>query len=145
MDYIHIVQAKTSEELNIPLRATYGNAIMEYILNERPNTGSPFLFLSYNAPFPPISTHTACRKVIAKAFLKAGIIQPNDAICGTRLLRHNAASRMLVAGVSLPAISSTLGHVDPNSVDIYLTVDKEQIRKCVLPLPKGNKGSRGEK
>ena len=35
---IYIVQSKTQKPLNLPLRASYGNAMVEYLLNERPSS-----------------------------------------------------------------------------------------------------------
>ena len=41
---------------------------------------------------------------------------------GTRVLRHNAASRLLRAAVPLPTISAVLGHASPESTNLYLSV-----------------------
>ena len=54
---------------------------------------------------------------------------------GTRLLRHNAASRLLRAAVPLPTISAVLGHASPESTNLYLSVDEDRLLECVLPVP----------
>jgi site-specific recombinase XerD len=41
---------------------------------------------------------------------------------------------MLRKGVAVQTISLTLGHVDPNSADIYLTTDEKNLRDCTLNL-----------
>ncbi|WP_427136007.1 tyrosine-type recombinase/integrase [Pseudarthrobacter sp. S9] len=56
---------------------------------------------------------------------------------GTRALRHNAASRLLRAGTPLPTISAVLGHASQDSTTVYLSMDAEHLRACVLPLPQG--------
>ena len=56
---------------------------------------------------------------------------------GTRLLRHNAASRLLRAAVPLPTISAVLGHASPDSTDVYLCVDRDRLLECVLAIPGG--------
>lgn len=133
-DCIHIVQQKTSKSFEIPLRSTYGNALADYILHERPESDSSYLFLTTSAPFSPLSSHAGCYKILYNAFRNAGILKPGR-ICGTRLTRHNAASNMLRKGIPLHEISAALGHSDPNSVNIYLTTDERILAECTLPLP----------
>ena len=57
---------------------------------------------------------------------------------GTRMLRHHAATKLLRAGTPLPTISAILGHSSPESTNVYLSEDTEQMRACVLPLPAGS-------
>jgi site-specific recombinase XerD len=133
-DCIHIIQQKTSRALELPLRATYGNAIADYLTAERPRSQSPQLFLSVLAPFRPLTAHNAYRTILEKAFRAAGIVNANR-ICGTRFMRHNAASHMLKSGVPLWDISAALGHTNPNSADTYLATDESAMSSCCLPMP----------
>lgn len=41
---------------------------------------------------------------------------------------------MLRNGVVLSTISATLGHVNPETTDIYLTADEEKLRDCAATL-----------
>jgi len=41
---------------------------------------------------------------------------------------------MLKKGVAVQTISLTLGHVNPNSADIYLTTEEKKLRDCALTL-----------
>jgi integrase len=133
-DCIHIIQKKTNEVLDIPLMPAFGNAIADYLMHERPISNSLYIFLQTNAPFEHITAHSACWKIMHNAFGKAGILKEGR-ICGTRLTRHNAASRMLRKGIPLTTISAILGHIDPNSVTVYLTTDEDKLAECTLPLP----------
>ncbi|WP_366921708.1 tyrosine-type recombinase/integrase [Metallumcola ferriviriculae] len=133
-DRIHVTQQKTSKPLELPLRATYGNAIADYLLHERPSSNSTQLFLSTQAPFRPLSSHTGYRAILSNAFRNAGILKQGR-ICGTRFTRHNAASHMLKSGVPLYDISTALGHCNPNSVDVYLATDEHMMAQCCLPVP----------
>lgn len=133
-DRIHVTQQKTSKPLDLPLRATYGNAIADYLLYERPSSNSTWLFLSMQAPFRPLSSHAAYRAILLNAFRNANILK-RGRICGTRFTRHNAASHMLKNGVPLYDISVALGHCNPNSVDIYLATDENMMSECCLPAP----------
>jgi integrase len=133
-DVITIIQQKTSKPLELPLRATYGNAISEYLVNERPQSNSTYLFLSSSAPFRPLVAHGAYYAIILNAFRAAGIEKP-ERICGTRFTRHNAASHMLKSGIPLYDVSAALGHSNPNSVDVYLATDEKMMVECCLPIP----------
>jgi integrase len=42
----------------------------------------------------------------------------NQLKAGTRLLRHNAASRLLAAAVPLPTIAAVLGHASEESTNL---------------------------
>jgi site-specific recombinase XerD len=133
-DCIHIIQVKTGRPLNIPLKASYGNAIADYLLLERPTSDSEFIFLKRNAPFTPINSHAGCRKILFDAITGAGI-EANGRSYGTRITRHSVASRMLRQGVPLPVISEALGHGNPNSVMVYLSTEGAKLAECTLPLP----------
>ncbi len=132
-DSMTIIQQKTGNILVVPLFPAVGNAIADYILEERPKISSGFLFVRQLAPYLPLSGHSACYCIIRTVFERAGI-QLSEGICGTRLLRHNAASKLLKNGVSVETIAAVLGHSDPDSTEIYLTTDDIRIRECGLPL-----------
>ena len=69
------------------------------------------------APHVRLADHASIYRVTVAVFGKAGITEVK---AGTRFLRHNAASRMLRAAVSLPTISAVLGHADPESTSRYM-------------------------
>ncbi|MFT9497465.1 tyrosine-type recombinase/integrase [Anaerosolibacter sp.] len=132
-DVIKIIQKKTNEPLVLPLLPLIGNALVKYITHDRPNIESTFIFLTRNAPHVPLKEHSSCYTIVRKIFTHAGIRNNNELI-GTRLLRHHVASKMLRKGVAIQTISSTLGHVNPNSVDVYLSTDEGKMRDCALTL-----------
>lgn len=133
-DCIHLIQKKTRRTLNIPLTSSYGNAIADYLLSERPASDSEYVFLQKNAPFAPLNSHSICRKILFNAVTNAGI-EAKGRIYGTRITRHSTASRMLRQGIPLPVISEALGHGNPNSVMVYLTTEDAKLAECTLPLP----------
>lgn len=133
-DAINISQRKTGEPLVLPLLPAIGNAMGRYIINDRPRSDSPYVFLTYKAPHRRINDHSAIYAVVRKTFVLAGIRLGSNELKGTRLLRHHVASKMLKSGVAIQSISLTLGHINPNSVDIYLTTDDTKLRACALPL-----------
>lgn len=136
-DVIYIKQQKTGIALNVPLQKSYGNAIADYILNERPECNSKYLFLRELAPFTRLNGEgSSIRVVISKMEALAGISNAGRST-GSRMTRHNAASSMLRSGVPMADISAVLGHTDPNIVSVYLSTDETVMAACTLPLPKG--------
>jgi integrase len=131
---ISIVQAKTGNPLSIPMLPILGNAIADYIAYERPSREGGALFLRQKSPHTRLAEHSACYAVIRRVLAIAGI-SLDGRICGVRLLRHSAASKMLRAEVPLETISAILGHSDPDSTEIYLTTDDIRMRECCLRIP----------
>ncbi|HDN59293.1 MAG TPA: hypothetical protein ENF20_04980 [Candidatus Marinimicrobia bacterium] len=132
-DTISIIQSKTGNPFKIPLAADIGNVLSSYILNDRPKTENPYVFLRSLAPFRPLSGHSTCYTVVRKTFHQAGIRLGNERK-GIHVIRHSAASRMLSKGVPVTTISSMLGHSNKTSTDIYLTTDTESMRSCAIDL-----------
>ena len=134
-DIIYIKQQKTGMALNIPLRKSYGNAIVDYILNERPECNSKYLFVRELAPFTRLDGEgSSIRVVVLKMETLAGISNACR-ISGSRMTRHHAASSMLRSGVPMADISAVLGHTNPNIVSVYLSTDETVMAACTLPLP----------
>lgn len=137
-DTVSIIQNKTKRQLILPLRASYGNAIADYILNERPQGSSDYVFLKSSAPFGKLGTGSIYA-ILKKMEGMAGTQKENRTV-GSRMTRHHAASSMLRAGVPMSDISAALGHRDPNIVTVYLSTDASQLAACTLPLPSERKG-----
>jgi integrase len=129
---IGIVQQKTGNPLTLPLPALLLSKLAAYVLDERPCSGDEHLFLRSVAPHTRLNDHATVHRVTVETFRKAGV---TDVKAGTRLLRHNAASRLLAAAVPLPTISAVLGHASPESTNLYMSVDRQRLLDCVLPVP----------
>lgn len=135
-DVICLEQEKTGKPLMIPIRPSLGNALMSYLLEERPQSISPYVFLRSAAPFHPLVDHAGIYNILRKVLAEA-LVEPDGRISGTRMTRHSYASRMLRNGVPLPVISEALGHRNPDSTMRYLSTDDTTMTACTLPLPKG--------
>lgn len=132
-DEIHITQQKTGEKITLPLTAVIGNAIYDYISEERAPSSSPYLFLSENRPFGNISPG-ALYTISENIYKAAGIRQEKGARRGTHLFRYHLASKFAENGVSHPVINYALGHSDPGSLDPYLFADICHLRECALSI-----------
>ncbi len=127
-----VVQQKTRNPLTVPLTELLVSRLADYVLDQRPDSSDDHVFLRRVAPHRRLCDHASIHRVITTVFGRAGV---TDVKAGTRLLRHNAASRLLRAAVPLPTISAVLGHASPKSTDLYLSVDEERLLDCVLDVP----------
>ena len=135
-DTISINQEKTGKPLVLPLFPSLGNALMEYLLDERPQSESTYVFLSKAAPFHPLVDHSSIYNVLRKVLVEADVA-PQGRISGTRMSRHSYASQLLRRGIPLTVISEALGHSNPNSTMRYISTDDKVLSTLTLPLPKG--------
>jgi integrase len=129
---ISIVQQKTGNPLTLPLPALVAARLAAYVLDERPGSADDHVFVRSVAPHVRLADHSSVHTVITQTFRKAGV---TDVRAGTRFLRHNAASRLLRAAVPLPTVSAVLGHASPDSTNLYMSVDRQRLLDCVLPVP----------
>lgn len=128
---INIVQQKNCRPLSLPLLPEVGNALIEYILQARPKSDEPYIFLKL---FPPFSKLASCYNISRRIIDKAGIRQKDDRFKGFHLFRHSVAAKMLNNEISLSVISSTLGHSSTESSKQYLSTDGVHLKACALSL-----------
>jgi len=130
---IELAQEKTDRPLVLPLLTDVGNAIADYILNARPKSDSPFVFLRHCAPFKKMNS-SACYQIFCKAMGKSSIHQNKGQRKGLHCLRHTIATRLLEKETPLPVISNILGHKSKDSTKIYLSADLKNLKCCALGL-----------
>ena len=137
-DKISFVQQKTKVPITLPLPPDVGNALMDYILNFRPQGAGNTVFVRHYAPYQALSPS---RKVLAKYL---SVFDAED--CpqrGFHVLRRTFATGMLQNNITRSVISASLGQTNPNSVDVYLSTDEQKMRKCSLSL-KGIECGKGD-
>lgn len=132
-DLINIVQSKTGNRLTLPLRAIVGNAIFDYVVNERQESNEPFVFLSVNPPYRRLHSSNL-NAICCKIMDRAGIRQSDGDRRGMHLFRHRVATGMLGNGIPQPVISATLGHSSPRSLDHYLDAELKRLQECSLSI-----------
>lgn len=78
------MQSKAKKPLVLPLRASYGNAIADYILHERPESDSDYVFLRTAAPFGQLGTGSIYG-ILKKLEERAGIKKEGRATGSRRI------------------------------------------------------------
>ena len=130
---IRIRQYKTKREVELPLLADVGDAIITYLKYARPVSTAPNIFLSACAPYRPVN-----RLIINGAIsrtIKVSKVNIGNRKFGPHAMRHTLATQLLGNGVTLPVISETLGHTTTQTTMKYLRVDLNNIQRCVLDVP----------
>jgi integrase len=132
-DLIRIRQQKTDIPLEIPLTATVGNAIYEYLIQERPQSRYLEIFLSRSTPHTRLQSGSFFN--IAKKIMTAAKIRTNAGDRnGFHIFRHHLATSLLGNDVPQPVISQILGHTSPASLNAYLNADLTHLKECALSI-----------
>jgi len=127
---IHFFQSKTGVELTLPMSATVGNAIWDYLVYERPQSEERCIFVNGYRPYGKISSAWGHLK---KVFNEADV-RTNGGRTGVRIFRHHLATTLLGNSVPSPVISSILGHTSPESINPYVDADLEHLREFSLGI-----------
>lgn len=130
---IVLIQQKTKRKIELPLTTEVGNAIVDYLKNEREIGKSNFVFITLKPPFERVSRDTIYAS-IQTAIYKSKI-HIGKRHHGIHSMRHSLASKLLRDERSLPLISNILGHTSSQSTMNYLRVDLEGMKKCLLEVP----------
>jgi len=131
-EIIYIIQAKTDVPLELPLSPSVGNALYDYITNERPSVEISNVFIreDSNLPINKSSVDIAVNKVMNEANIR---MNSGDRR-GTHIFRYHLATFLLEKNISQPVISSMLGHTSPSSLEAYLKADTIHLENCALSI-----------
>lgn len=131
-DCINVIQKKTGIPLSLPLLDDVGNALMEYILHERPSkSNSQHVFLRSVEPYAKLSS---VYNIVRQIQEKAGVVSANGNKKGSHLFRYSLAFRLQKAKVPHHTITDVLGHYSKESDKPYLSMDALMLKKCSLGL-----------
>lgn len=132
---INIIQHKTKVPISLPLLDDVGWALIDYIKNGRPQSELTNIFLTHTKNNYSFSqTHGNFYAIISKYMKKSSIPITKEKKNGVHSLRHTLASEMLKQSTPIETISSVLGHVNSNTTSVYLKIDIEKLKECVLEV-----------
>jgi site-specific recombinase XerD len=134
---IKILQAKTAISVILPLTKDVGDALSDYILNARPDSGSEQIFLRLRSPYIGLKSSVTVGEIYESCCKGAGL--PDSKRFHT--LRRSLGTSMLSSGTSVTTVAQVLGHAEVDSTKKYIAVDKEHLKMCAPPFdgisPKG--------
>ena len=126
---ININQRKTDKPLVLPLLDDVGNAIVDYVENERPDVNSLYIFLRNQRPYERMeSAYSICSKI----FNKLEIRTSNNKGKGIHVFRYTLVKRLLETQIPHQIITDTLGHVSNDSDRYYYSMEEDKLKMCCL-------------
>lgn len=123
---IKIVQEKTGNSLALPLTTDVGEAIKTYILNGRPCSGAPYVFLRDRSPHSLLGSsipYMQFNEYRAKLGLPRAPFHS---------LRRTLGTNMVIAEVPITTVAQVLGHTEINSTKQYISLDSIHLKECAL-------------
>ena len=128
-----LIRGKRQLHDRMPMSAEIGEAIVDYIKNERRGPDRA-LFVSVKPPFKRFKDAQILRWILRDAYDATGI-SPPQAYIGTHILRHSLATDMLRKGASLTEIGDVLRHRSAMNTTIYAQHDVDALRSISRPWP----------
>lgn len=129
---IRIIQQKTGKPLSLPLEPESGNAIADYLLNARPESDLPYIFLCHVGVLRPINNRSA--SAIVTRYMRRLEIASTIPRRGFHSFRRSFGTRMLQSEIPLELLRQLLGHSKIDSAKPYLSVDELGLKNCALGL-----------
>mgnify|MGYP005849731501 CR=1 FL=1 len=132
---ITIIQSKTGVQNQLPLLPDVGNAIVDYILNARPQIDSPYVFLRHSSPHNGLSRKgSTAAKIFTRYLNRTNISHKAGDGRSLHALRRTVGTRLVKAEVPLPSIAQILGHKRIDSAKRYISLDDDALRVCCLDI-----------
>lgn len=133
---ISVDQHKTGVFETYPLLSSVGNAVIDYLKNGRPRTSANEIIVAgeCSKKGKKLSEETI-HSIVSQYMSKANISNWKEKKHGAHALRHSLASNLLKKNVSIPIISTVLGHQSTESTKTYLSIDDLHLKQCALTVP----------
>jgi integrase/recombinase XerC len=125
-----LVRGKRKKERYVPFGSFAHDALVEYILNGRPDLQKvkedhDYLFVNFRGgPLTDRGIREILNKLIEKSAL-TGKIHPHK-------LRHSFATHMMSNGADMRTVQELLGHAFLSSTQVYTHVTKEHLRNIYM-------------
>jgi len=125
---------KLRQQRKLPIPDTLLLALIDYIIDARPETSALSVFVYHRAPFGQAVEVSTIRGVARRALAKAGFPSSQSQV---HRLRYTMATRLLTSEVSLKTIADVLGHQCINTTTRYTYINRKQLLTIALPWPGG--------
>lgn len=114
----------------MPLPASTGEAIAEYLQKGRPQTTRREIFVRHRPPLNAPADPDIVRNAVRYAAERCGL---EHRIRGTHILRHTVAGRLVQGGAPFKQIADLLRHRSLDTTTIYAKVDLPALQQVALP------------
>jgi site-specific recombinase XerD len=124
------IHAKGTRIDVLPLPASTGEAIAEYLQKGRPRTTRREIFVRHRPPLNAAAGPDIVRNAVRCAAERCGL---EHRIRGTHVFRHTVAGRLVQGGAPFKQIADLLRHRSLDTTTIYAKVDLPALRQVALP------------
>lgn len=124
-----VIRGKGRRDERLPLPVDVGEAIVDYLRQDRPCVASRSLFMNVRVPYSPL-TSAAVGHVVGHAADRAGLVGVS-----THRLRHTVATQVLNAQAPLAEVGQLLRHRSAATTAIYAKVDRDRLRSMATAWP----------
>ena len=129
---ISIIQSKTNVKIQLPLLHETGEAIKDYILNGRPSSDCPNVFLRCLAPYTALKSTASLDAVIEKHKKQANITKSAWDGKAFHGVRRGLGRELILADIPLTSVMQVLGHTNMDSAKPYIMLHTNELKKCAL-------------
>jgi integrase len=127
---VNVPAGKARRSDILPLSQATGEAIVDYILKERPETTRREVFVRHVAPLGEPVGRRVVQKTLHAAYARLGWNRSR-----VHILRHTLASRLVNSGVPMKQIADVLRHRSIVTSATYARVDIARLSAVALPWP----------
>lgn len=120
---------KNGRRLALPLIDSVGDALVDYIQNDRPRCEHREVFLSLHSPSHPLSADRITQ-IAGAALERVGVKRSPGMACHT--FRHSLATQLVRQGVKLKTVGDCLGHDSSETTFVYTKLAVEDLRSVSL-------------
>lgn len=114
----------------LPLSSVTGEAIVDYIVNERPATNRREVFVRHVAPLGEPVGRRVVQKTLHAAYARLGWDRSR-----VHILRHTLATRLVNSGAPMKQLADVLRHRSIVTSATYARVDVARLSSVALPWP----------
>ena len=115
---------------SLPLPRSTGEALVDYIQNERPQTDCRMIFVRNKPPVGLPVGRRVVQRAIQDAYARLGWNRSR-----VHILRHTLATHLISAGAPVPQVADVLRHRDITTTSIYARVDANHLSLVAMPWP----------
>ncbi|MFV0644900.1 MAG: tyrosine-type recombinase/integrase [Sphingomonadaceae bacterium] len=128
---IRIAPGKGRRAERLPLPHATGQALVDYIRNERPATECRKVFVRHKSPVGLPVGRRVVQRVLHDAYKKLGWDRSR-----VHILRHTLATQLINAGTPVPQVADILRHRDIATTSIYARIDIDHLTQVAMPWPR---------
>lgn len=131
-----MVRGKGKLHDRLPITSEVGEALSQYLREERGETSCRTVFVTHRAPHRAFKGSEIVNDILKNALADTNQ-KPVTPYVGSHLLRHSLATQLVNAGASIDEVRDVLRHRSRVTTMVYARLDIEGLRSIAQPWPVG--------